>query len=211
VVSGGGGLLEFLAEVFVPGGVEAGAFAHLGFGFGEGEFADVGLLLALALEADALEVVVAAADAVDRADEGEDALLAALGDGLGEGGHEEAGEGEGLEFGATGGEGIVGLADVEILQVFEEADEGVAEGFLLHPVDVAAVAPFAEVLLGDGAALEVLGEDGLRFGLGVEPGEEGVGDFAVAEAVVEGFAEVVREAGDFAAPGGERELGRELR
>jgi hypothetical protein len=159
------------------------------------------LLLALLLQTDALKVVVAAADAVEPADEGEDALLAAIGDGFGEGGHEETAEGEGLELGAAVGEGALAEGDLEFLDFLDEAGERFPEGFLLFPVKVAALTPFAEVLLGDGTTIELLGEDGLHLGLDVEPGEELGAGFTVAEAAVEGFADRARETSDFAASG----------
>jgi hypothetical protein len=96
----------------------------------------------------------------------------------------------------------LGFANAKVVEVFNEIGQGVAEEFLLGPIFIAAVTPFAEVLLGDEAAIELFGEDGLDFGQGVEPIEERTGEFAVAEAEVEGFANVAREAGDFAAAGG---------
>jgi hypothetical protein len=186
----------------VPAGVAAGLLAHLAFLGGDGEFFHLLVPQTLALQAHALDFIVAAADVGHRADEGEDALFAALGDGFGHRGHEETAEGEGLEFGEALGDGLLGPADAKIVEVFDEIGQGIAKEFLLGPIFIAAVAPFAEVLLGDEAAVELFGEDGLDFGQGVEPIEERTSEFAVAEAEVEGFADVPREAGDFAAAGG---------
>jgi len=69
---------------------------------------------------------------------------------------------------------------------------------LEEPVAEAALFPFGEVLFGDGAVVEVGGEDGFDFGERVEPGENGFGGEAIVEFEVELFAEVVREPTDFA-------------
>jgi len=69
------------------------------------------------------------------------------------------------------------------------------------PFEVAALAPGGEVLFADGEAVEGVFEDGEDFGLGVEPVEQGRAGFAVLQAEVELFAEVVGEGGDFAVAG----------
>jgi hypothetical protein len=53
------------------------------------------------------------------------------------------------------------------------------------PAAESEFAVVGEVLLADRLAGEVSCEDGLDFGEGVEPGEQGVTEFAVAEALVE--------------------------
>ena len=80
---------------------------------------------------------------------------------------------------------------VEVLDEFESvlADEPVAE---------AAVFPFGEILFGDRAGVEVVGERLLDWGEGVEPGENGFGGLAGLEALVELVANGVRKTGDFA-------------
>ena len=69
---------------------------------------------------------------------------------------------------------------------------------LEEPVAEAALFPFGEVLLGDGAAFEFGGEDGFDFGQGVEPGEDGFVGLVVVETEVELLAELMRETRDFA-------------
>src|SRR5215813_4183668 len=61
-----------------------------------------------------------------------------------------------------------------------------------EPIVVAAASPFVEVDFVDGVALEMGGEAGLDLRQPVEPGEEGVGEFAVLEASVDLFADGVR-------------------
>jgi hypothetical protein len=198
----GAGEIAFFPDNGGPESIQAGFGADPGFLLLGGELFSRFGILAFALQADAFAVVVAAADAIEGADEGEDALFAALGDGFGQDGDEEPAQGEGLQLGATVGEGLLAVADLEGIEFLAEVAEGFAEEFFVFPIDVAALPPFAEVLLGDGAALEVFGEDGFHFGPGVEPGEKGASDFAVGETLVEGFADRTREAADFAAAGG---------
>jgi hypothetical protein len=212
----GGDAVKFLMVALIPEGVMAGLFAHPRFIVGDEDAIHPGVLLLLALQAQAFTGVVAAVNAIEGADEGEDALFLALGDGLGHGGEEETAKDEGLEFRAPVGDGLLAVADLEGIEFFAEIAEGFTEEFFLFPIDVATLTPFAEVLLGDGAAFELLGEDGLHFGLGVEPGEKGAGDFAVGEALVERFADGARETADFSAAGGggarlDRRLGWRLR
>ncbi len=54
-----------------------------------------------------------------------------------------------------------------------------------EPVAVAAMPPLGQVDFVEGAPVEAGGEDGLDFGDGVEPFEDGVGLFAVVEAAIE--------------------------
>ncbi len=86
------------------------------------------------------------------------------------------------------------------LFVVEVADEG--EGVLVDkPVAVAADLPVVEVGRGDGGGVEIGGQDGLDFGEGVEPVEEGGAGFVVEEALVELVADGGGETGDFAGAG----------
>jgi hypothetical protein len=78
--------------------------------------------------------------------------------------------------------------------------EGVSEfeGVLAElPVAEAVLGPVVEVLFGDGFGLEVFGEDGLDFGEGVEPREDGLVGFGIVETAVDLVAEGAREASDF--------------
>lgn len=78
-----------------------------------------------------------------------------------------------------------------------------AEFFLVaEPVLVAADAPVGKVLGGDKLASELGGEDRFYGSKVVEPGEDGGGRLAIEKALVELFADVAGEAGDFAASGG---------
>jgi len=63
--------------------------------------------------------------------------------------------------------------------------------------DEAALAPFVEVLFGDGLAGEVAGQDGLDVGRGIEPLEEGGAVLVGGEALIEFDAEGGGQAGDF--------------
>ena len=73
------------------------------------------------------------------------------------------------------------------------------EAFLaLKPMLVAGHAPVGKVLRRNGFAVELGGQDffdGLEV---VEPGEDDGGGVAIQEALVELFADIVGEAGDFA-------------
>ena len=68
---------------------------------------------------------------------------------------------------------------------------------LEEPIAEAALFPFGEVLFGDGAVVEVGGEDGFDFGEGVEPREEGFAILALFEALVELVLDGMRQTGDF--------------
>jgi len=55
---------------------------------------------------------------------------------------------------------------------------------VLEPVLVAGVAPFGEVLVGDGFAAVEFGQDLFGFGQFIYPRDDGAAEFAVVEAVV---------------------------
>ena len=55
---------------------------------------------------------------------------------------------------------------------------------VLEPILVTGGAPFGKVLVGDGLAVEELGEDGFGFGQIVNPGEDGAAELAFLKAVV---------------------------
>lgn len=57
------------------------------------------------------------------------------------------------------------------------------------PIEVAALSPLGEVLLADGVAGELVGDDFLDFGELIEPGGDGFFAFAVFEAGVDLFAD----------------------
>jgi hypothetical protein len=72
-------------------------------------------------------------------------------------------------------------------------------GLILEkPVAEAAMFPFGEVLFGDGAVVEVGGEEGFDFGKGVEPRENRFLGLVIMETEVELFADGMRETRDFA-------------
>ena len=75
-------------------------------------------------------------------------------------------------------------------------------GFVEHfplglPFEEAALAPFLEILPGDGLASEVRGEHGRDTGDGIEPVEKFSAILIVGEALVEFHAQSERQAGDF--------------
>lgn len=74
-------------------------------------------------------------------------------------------------------------------------------GLFFEPELIAGVPPVGEVLAVDGLAAELGDEDFFDGGEFVEPGEDLRTSLAVAEALVELFADVVGEAGDFAIRG----------
>ncbi len=78
--------------------------------------------------------------------------------------------------------------------------EGVGdfEGVLAEfPGAEAVLGPVVEVLFGDGLGVEVFGEDGLDFGEGVEPVEDGLVRLSVVEAAIDLVAERTWQASDF--------------
>ena len=100
-------------------------------------------------------------------------------------------------------QGIGADRPVQFLGMLHQAPAQFEAILVLDPVLVAALHPLGEVGLFDGLTVEVGLEDGLDFGEGVEPVHQYLADFAVAEAVVEFFAELVGEAGNFSGAHGE--------
>jgi len=76
-----------------------------------------------------------------------------------------------------------------------------------EPFLVAALTPVGEVLLGDGEGVEVLGEEGLDLGEGIEPREDLRAELAILEAGVELGAKVVGQSGDFSGAGHKNNFG----
>jgi len=75
---------------------------------------------------------------------------------------------------------------------------GLREKFLAGlGFDETAVAPFVEILFGDGLAGKVAGQNGLDVGRGIEPLEEGGAVLVGGETLVEFRAESEGQAGDF--------------
>ncbi|SPE54192.1 hypothetical protein SBV1_1750022 [Verrucomicrobia bacterium] len=71
------------------------------------------------------------------------------------------------------------------------------DGLLDEPVPVRTFAVLGEVLFEDGLAFEIGGHEGLDLRQGVEPLDEALTWFGVAEALIELFSDFVGEAGDF--------------
>ena len=103
----------------------------------------------------------------------------------------EHGGGEGIEQGAAGGGGEVGGLGGEVFGGFAHFLAG-------EPFAIAAEVPVGEVLRADEVAAVVFFDEGEDFGELVEPKQNVVAGFAVAEALVEFFAEGFGETGEFA-------------
>ncbi len=103
--------------------------------------------------------------------------------------------------------GIGGDFLVQFRDVFAHVRGAVEEFAMEEPFLKAALTPDAEVLGGDGRAVEALADDLEDFGQVVEPGEDFGGFLAVVEADVELLADGAGEAGDFAAAVGEGGFG----
>ena len=101
------------------------------------------------------------------------------------------GGGEGLEQGAAGGGAEVGGFGGEVFGRFAHFLAG-------EPFAVAAEVPVGEVLGADEVAAVVFFDEGDNLGEFIEPWQDDMGGFAVAEALVEFFAEGFGEPGDFA-------------
>jgi hypothetical protein len=186
------------AEVFAPApGLLVAFFGYLalfgGFGFEEGK--------AFLVQGKAARVEVAAAEgdniagqAVETAEFGV-GVIGGLGEGVSGGGEAEEEPVEDMveDLGVVGRLGVSGIG----IGIFgERVDE--FEDFLVEfPVAEAVLGPVVEVLFGDGFSVQVLGEDGLDFGEGIEPGEDGMVRLGVVEAAVDLVAERAWEASDF--------------
>ena len=72
----------------------------------------------------------------------------------------------------------------EFGSVFGEVIEPFDVSLVQEPILIAAVAPFGEVLVGDGLVIEFIGQQFFGFGEGVEPFEEFGALFAVCEALI---------------------------
>ncbi len=101
------------------------------------------------------------------------------------------GGGEGIEEGAAGGGGEMGGFGGEVLGGFAHFLAG-------EPFAVAAEVPVGEVLRRDKITAVMFFDEGDDFGEFIEPGQDEVGGFAVAEALVEFFADCFGQTGDFA-------------
>ena len=109
---------------------------------------------------------------------------------------EEAGELPRNDAGQLFGKIMVGVGALRAGIGGEVA--GFIEHFLLGlPFEEAALAPFLEILPGDGLASEVRGEHGRDTGDGIEPVEKFSAILIVGEALVEFHAQSERQAGDF--------------
>ena len=118
----------------------------------------------------------------------------------------EAAESEESGIGGAFGKGD-GAGDLgEVVGFLGDLGGPVAGVFVAQPILEPALAPLAEVVLGDGASVEIVLEDFFDFGEGVEPGDETGADFAVGEAAVELIADEARETGDFADSGHTKKL-----
>ncbi len=101
------------------------------------------------------------------------------------------GGGEGVEEGPAGSGGELRGLGGEVFGRFAHFLAG-------EPFAVAALIPVGEVLRGDKITAVVFFDKGDNLGEFIEPGEDYMGGFAVAEALVEFFAKGFGESGDFA-------------
>jgi hypothetical protein len=96
---------------------------------------------------------------------------------------------------------------LQFLDVFAHVRGAVEKLALEKPFLKTALTPGAEVLRGDGHAIEALDDDLADFWQIVEPREDFGGFKAVVEAAVKLLADSAREPGDFAAALGESGFG----
>ena len=82
------------------------------------------------------------------------------------------------------GDAVAGQVEAEFGGLFGGPAGLFAQELMADPFKVAALAPFGEVLRADGQAGELVGDEFLDFGLLIEPGDDGFGEFAVFEAAV---------------------------
>jgi hypothetical protein len=105
---------------------------------------------------------------------------------------ERHGERDGGTIGQVVRTGVI----VQLVGFLDELRDPVAGLLVAQPILEAALFPFGEVGLIDGASVEVGGEGVFDFGEAVEPVDEAGAGLAIGEAVVEFFADGAREAGD---------------
>ncbi len=189
----------------LKGGLAQGAGVVLrGLGLGGGLLGGP----ALAVKPEALFGDIAPAQAGELAGEGEEGLGRG---GIGRGGAIKPVEAAAQRGGEDGGEEGGGRSTARGLGegggLLRKVAQPEAELLEAEPVGMAALAPGAQVLGGEGGAAKMGGKDGLDGGEAVEPLEEGAGGLAVVETGVELLAEFVGEAGDFTVAGhGDRSL-----
>lgn len=152
--------------------------------------------------ADAEGFEVVAAEAGEFAEETPEVVaLVAVGQGIGSEGGNEFSQGKRGHGGEPVGHGHHSRLVGEVIGIACH-DSHPFTGFLvLLPFDKATLAPFAEVLLGDGLAVEVAVEDALHAFLGIEPLDEHVARFGVLELAVELLSNRARETCDLAVAG----------
>jgi hypothetical protein len=103
---------------------------------------------------------------------------------------------------AEGFEGVFAIVVfLDFSFFFGEAVEPGDALLVEEPVLVAGMAPFGEVLVPDGFAIEEFGHYSFGFGAAVNPRKDGAANFTVVEAAVQFFPDGGGEAGDFAESG----------
>ncbi len=172
----GFGLEEF--EAFSIQALEFGAVGGSFAGLFFGEFP------AFTFEAEFFGVVTGAAqvgELLGGADDG-----TALFDGIGRDADavDEAADGEERGIGGAIVERDVAGIVFEVVGFLDDLRGPSAGVLVAEPILEATLAPFAEVLFGDRASAEILEQDFLDFGEGVEPGDEFGADLAIGETVV---------------------------
>ena len=149
--------------------------------------------------ADAESFEVVAAEAGEFAEKPAEVIaLAAVGESIGGEGGDEFSQGKRGHGGEPVGDGHDSRLLGEVIGVACDSAHPFTGFLVLLPFDKPALAPFAEVLLGDGLAVEVALENEIHLGPTVEPFDEGCALFPVIEAAVELFADGAWKTSDLA-------------
>ena len=105
---------------------------------------------------------------------------------------------------SSGGSGrgeVTGVGFVDLGGVLATFPEGADTAAFAEPALKAALTPYGQVLFMDGDTIELSAENFFYDGQFVEPREDFGAALAVEEALIELFADVLREASDFAGEG----------
>jgi len=152
---------------------------------------------AILFQADAGGAVLGATELGELLGDAEDGLALFGGVGAVEGLGKEAVKGD-----QDGDGGAVGQSDrpgagIEIIGLFDELGDPGTGLIVPQPILEAALAPVAEILFGDGTSAEIGSETFLGVGKSIEPVDKAGAGFAIGEAMVQLFADVSGETGDF--------------
>src|SRR4051812_461132 len=92
---------------------------------------------------------------------------------------------------------LLAFRRVYIVRLFHHPANLSLRVLMAQPIRIAAITPLGQVLLADGVPVKFFPQDFLYFGQGIQPVDELLASPAVVQAVIELFANVFWQAGDF--------------